>query len=147
MFATDADFQIIASRAAFVDAHLDELSDAGRAALSIDRAACRRHALTFTWPRCAEVLLEVESAKATARWASWVIEQPGGDVVEAASLAKATCTVAFLRAAQENVQIHGGIGFTYEAEPHLYYRRARSSETLLGDSAYHRARMLATKGI
>lgn len=102
--------------------------------------------------KCAEVLLEVESAKATARWASWVIDQPDvdvsdADVSEAASLAAATCNDAYLRAAQENVQIHGGIGFTFEAEPHLYYRRARSSEELLGDSAYHRARMLRAKGI
>jgi alkylation response protein AidB-like acyl-CoA dehydrogenase len=97
--------------------------------------------------KCAEVLLEVESAKASARWASWVVEQDGADLTEAASLAKATCTDAYLRAAQENVQIHGGIGFTFEGDPHLYYRRARSSEAMLGDSSYHRARMLQAHGI
>ena len=97
--------------------------------------------------KCAEVLLEVESARATSRWASWVIEQPDGDASEAASLAKASCSDAYLRAARENIQIHGGVGFTFEADPHLYYRRARSSEELLGDAAYHRSRMLKAKGI
>ncbi len=96
--------------------------------------------------KCAEVLLEVESAKATARWASWVLEQHD-DIAEAACLAKATSNDAYLQAARESLQIHGGIGFTYEADPHLDYRRARSSEELLGDSAYHRARMLQAKGI
>jgi alkylation response protein AidB-like acyl-CoA dehydrogenase len=97
--------------------------------------------------KCAEVLLEVESARATARWASWVIEHDEANLPEAASLAKATCSDAYLRTAQENLQIHGGIGFTFEAEPHLYYRRARSSEEMLGNPAYHRTRMLRAKGI
>lgn len=97
--------------------------------------------------KCAEVLLEVECARATARWASWVAEQDGDDLGEAASLAKASCTDAFLRAAHECVQIHGGIGFTFEADPHLYYRRARANEVLLGDPTHHRTRMLKAMGI
>ena len=57
-----------------------------------------------------------------------------------ASLAKADVSEAFVEVAEENLQIHGGLGFTWEQDPHLYLKRARSSHVLLGDPAYHRAR-------
>jgi alkylation response protein AidB-like acyl-CoA dehydrogenase len=96
--------------------------------------------------KCAEVLLEVESAKAAAAWAAWIAEQSPAELPQAASLAKALCCDAYLRAAAENIQIHGGIGFTWEADPQLYYRRARSNQTLLGDSTHHRARLVDALG-
>ena len=55
-----------------------------------------------------------------------------------ASLAKSRCSEAYSRAAAENIQVHGGIGFTWEHPAHLYFKRAKSSELLFGDPAYHR---------
>ncbi|MCZ6785303.1 MAG: acyl-CoA/acyl-ACP dehydrogenase [Proteobacteria bacterium] len=92
--------------------------------------------------KCAEVLLEVESARAAARWAAWVAEADPPGLAAAASIAKAVCGDAYLRAASESIQIHGGIGFTWEADPHLYLKRAKTNEILLGDPVHHRARLM-----
>ncbi len=94
--------------------------------------------------KAAEVMLELESARSAAYWSWWVAAQPGvsvTDLAEAASVAKATCNDAFLRAAAENVHIHGGVGFTWEFDCHLYYRRAKTAEFLFGDPIWHRARL------
>ena len=64
-----------------------------------------------------------------------------------ASLAKAYCSEAYFNAAAENIQIHGGIGFTWEHHAHLYFKRAKSSELLLGDAAYHRELLAQRLGI
>ena len=96
--------------------------------------------------KSAEVLLEVESAKSAAYYACWAAAEDSEELPLAASVAKSFCDDAFLRAAAENIQIHGGIGFTWEADPHLYYKRAKSSGALLGDAAYHRARIATLKG-
>jgi len=95
--------------------------------------------------KCAEVLLEVESAKATAYFAAWSAANDS-DLALAAALAKSMCDDAYRMAAAENIQIHGGIGFTWEADPHLYYKRAKANETLLGDPHYQRARIATAKG-
>jgi alkylation response protein AidB-like acyl-CoA dehydrogenase len=95
--------------------------------------------------KCAEVLLEVESAKCAAHFASWAAEQDE-DLALAAATAKAFCDEAYLRAAQESLHIHGGVGFTWEAEPHLYLKRAKASETLLGPPAWQRARIAQALG-
>ena len=87
---------------------------------------------------CAEVLLEVESARSAAYYAGWVAADDSDDLGEVASLAKAYCSSTYVRAAENNIQIHGGIGFTWEHDAHLYFRRAKSSELYLGDAAYHR---------
>jgi alkylation response protein AidB-like acyl-CoA dehydrogenase len=96
--------------------------------------------------KCAEVLLEVESARAASCYATWAAAEGSPDLPLAASVAKSFCGDAYLRAAAENVQIHGGIGFTWEAEPQLHYKRAMSSQTLLGDPTHHRARIAGWKG-
>jgi alkylation response protein AidB-like acyl-CoA dehydrogenase len=62
-------------------------------------------------------------------------------------LAKAYCSEAFCHVAAENIQIHGGIGFTWEHPAHLYFRRAKSSEMLLGTPTHHRERMLEELGL
>jgi alkylation response protein AidB-like acyl-CoA dehydrogenase len=95
--------------------------------------------------KCAEVLLEVESAKATAYYAGWAAENDE-ELALAASIAKSSCDDAYARASAENIQIHGGIGFTWEADPHLYFKRAKATETLLGNPFYHRARIAEQKG-
>ena len=100
--------------------------------------------------KAAEVMLELECARSAAYWSWWVASQPGSDtaaLAEAASVAKSVASDAFLRAAAENLHIHGGIGFTWEFDCHLYYRRAKVSEQLLGDSVAHRARLAERLGL
>ncbi len=96
---------------------------------------------------CAELLLEVESAKAASHWAAWVADESPTELREAASIAKSLASDAYLQAAATNLQIHGGMGFTGEGDSHLFYRRAKSSEVLLGDPVQHRARLASDLGI
>lgn len=99
--------------------------------------------------KCAEVMLELESARSVAYWSWWVASEPdveAGALAEAASVAKATCGDALARAAAENLQIHGGVGFTWEFDCHLFYRRARAADILFGDAVWHRARLAARLG-
>ena len=88
--------------------------------------------------KCADMLLEVESAKSAAYYAGWAAAEDSDELPVVASLAKAYCSDAYFHAAAENIQIHGGIGFTWEHDAHLYFKRAKSSELLLGDPTYHR---------
>jgi len=97
--------------------------------------------------RCAELLLEVEEARVAATWASWVASQDSDELARAASLAKALCGDAFLQAAADNLHVHGGMGFTWEADPHLYLKRARASAALLGDSIAHRRELADLLGL
>jgi alkylation response protein AidB-like acyl-CoA dehydrogenase len=100
--------------------------------------------------KCADMLLEVESAKSAAYYAAWAIAEGSDEVPVVTSLAKAYCSDAFASAATETIQIHGGIGFTWEHDAHLYYRRAKSTEQFLGSPAEHRdalaGRLLAGEG-
>ena len=88
--------------------------------------------------KCADMLLEVESAKSAAYYAAWCAAEMNDELPSVASLAKAYCSEAYFHCAAENIQIHGGIGFTWEHPAHLYFKRAKSSELLFGDPAYHR---------
>jgi alkylation response protein AidB-like acyl-CoA dehydrogenase len=88
--------------------------------------------------KCADMLLEVESAKSAAYYAGWCAAELNDELPACASLAKAYCSDAYFHAAAENIQIHGGIGFTWEHPAHLYFKRAKSSELLFGDPTYHR---------
>jgi alkylation response protein AidB-like acyl-CoA dehydrogenase len=87
---------------------------------------------------CADMLLEVESARSAAYYAAWAVAEDSDELPLVASLAKAYCSEAYFRAAADNIQIHGGIGFTWEHDAHLYYRRAKSSELMLGTPSEHR---------
>jgi alkylation response protein AidB-like acyl-CoA dehydrogenase len=95
--------------------------------------------------KCANMLVQVESARSAAYFAACTAAEDGEELPLAASLAKAYCSDAYFRCAAENVQIHGGIGFTWEHDAHLYLKRAKSSETLLGDASHHRE--LVARGI
>ncbi|WP_020120450.1 acyl-CoA dehydrogenase family protein [Streptomyces canus] len=86
----------------------------------------------------ADVLLEVESARAAANYALLASENEDPELPAVASLAKAFCSDACVQATQENIQVHGGIGFTWEHPAHLYLKRAKTSQLLFGDPAYHR---------
>jgi alkylation response protein AidB-like acyl-CoA dehydrogenase len=88
--------------------------------------------------KCADMLLEVESARSAAYYAAWAAAEGSDELPLVASLAKAYCSEAYVHVAAENIQIHGGIGFTWEHDAHLYYRRAKSSEMLLGSPTHHR---------
>ncbi|MGX1479984.1 UNVERIFIED_CONTAM: alkylation response protein AidB-like acyl-CoA dehydrogenase [Streptomyces canus] len=86
----------------------------------------------------ADVLLEVESARAAAHYALLASENEDPELPAVASLAKAFCSDACVQATEENIQVHGGIGFTWEHPAHLYLKRAKTSQLLFGDPAYHR---------
>src|SRR5258708_4009246 len=84
------------------------------------------------------MLLEVESAKSAAYYAGWAAAEDSDELPTVACLAKAYCSDAYFHAAAENIQIHGGIGFPWEPDAHLYFKRAKSSQLLLGDPTDHR---------
>jgi alkylation response protein AidB-like acyl-CoA dehydrogenase len=97
--------------------------------------------------KCADMLLEVESAKSAAYYAGWCAAELNDELPSVAALAKAYCSEAYFHATAENIQIHGGIGFTWEHPAHLYFKRAKSSELLFGDPAYWRELLAQRIGI
>jgi alkylation response protein AidB-like acyl-CoA dehydrogenase len=97
--------------------------------------------------KCTEILLEVESAKSVAYYAGWAAASRSAELAEVAALAKAFCSDAYIKAAAENIQIHGGIGFTWEHSAQLYYKRAKSSELLFGSAAYWREQLADRMGL
>jgi len=88
--------------------------------------------------KLANVLVLVENARSAALDAARAVADGRDDADLAASVAKAYCSDAYLRAAAENIQVHGGIGFTWEHSAHLYFKRAKSSQILLGSPGHHR---------
>jgi alkylation response protein AidB-like acyl-CoA dehydrogenase len=88
--------------------------------------------------KCADMLLRVESARSASYYAGWAASVHEPELPALASLAKAYCSDAYFHCAAESLQIHGGVGFSWEYDVHLYFKRAKSSETLLGDATYHR---------
>jgi alkylation response protein AidB-like acyl-CoA dehydrogenase len=97
--------------------------------------------------KCADMLLRVEPARSAALYAAWAAAEDSPEVPVVASLAKATCSEAYSHAAAENIQIHGGIGFTWEHDAHLYFKRAASSQLFLGDPAHHREHLADLIGV
>jgi alkylation response protein AidB-like acyl-CoA dehydrogenase len=97
--------------------------------------------------KCANLLVEIESGRSAAYHASAAVADPGLDASIAAALAKAYCSQAFTHAAKECIQIHGGIGYTWEHDAHLYLRRAKSSELLFGTPSRLRSRLASLVGI
>jgi alkylation response protein AidB-like acyl-CoA dehydrogenase len=97
--------------------------------------------------KCADMLVELEAAKSAAYYAAWAVSEDSDDAEESASIAKAYCTDAFYHCAAENIQIHGGIGFTWEHDAHLYFKRAKSSQLMFGSPQHHRTRLAALIGL
>jgi alkylation response protein AidB-like acyl-CoA dehydrogenase len=91
--------------------------------------------------RLADMMIEVEAAKSAAWYAACVAQEGGDELAEAAAIAKSHCCDAFFDCAANAIQLHGGIGFTWEHEAHLYFKRARASAMLLGSPAWHRERL------
>ncbi len=88
--------------------------------------------------KLADMLLETESARSATYYAAWAVDADAPDRTMAASMAKAYTSDAYRRAAGNGIQVHGGIGFTWEHDMHLYFKRAKASEVTLGDATYHR---------
>lgn len=97
--------------------------------------------------KCADMLMEVEMARSTGYYAMWAASEDNDELPISACMAKAYASDAFFHAAGENIQIHGGIGFTWEHDCHLYFRRAKASEIYLGDATYHRALLADRLGV
>jgi alkylation response protein AidB-like acyl-CoA dehydrogenase len=89
--------------------------------------------------KCADMLTEVELARSAAYYGAWAATEEENELPVAACIAKAWCSDSVIDVAGKNIQIHGGIGFTWEHDAHLYFRRAKSQEIYLGDATYHRA--------
>ncbi len=97
--------------------------------------------------RVADLAVEVEAAASTAYYASWAAADAPDELPVVAPLAKAVCTEAFFHVAAEAIQLHGGIGFTWEHNVHLYFKRATASRLLLGDACAQRRLVAERAGI
>jgi len=95
---------------------------------------------------CADMLVEVEFARSAVYNAAFADEEDPESASIAARMAKSYCSEAYLDAANRNIQIHGGMGFTWEHGAHLFFKRAKASQMLFGTPSYHRERMAASLG-
>jgi alkylation response protein AidB-like acyl-CoA dehydrogenase len=91
--------------------------------------------------QCADMYLETESARSAVYYAGWALEEKSPDAATAVSIAKMYASDAGRTVGNRGIQIHGGMGFTWENDVHLYYRRAKGSETAFGDATFHRERI------
>jgi alkylation response protein AidB-like acyl-CoA dehydrogenase len=91
--------------------------------------------------KCADMLVTVEAARSAAHYAAWAASEEPPELPLAVSVASAYCADAFFSVAAENIQIHGGIGFTWEHDAHLFFRRAKSSQLLFGSPDSYRDRL------
>jgi alkylation response protein AidB-like acyl-CoA dehydrogenase len=93
--------------------------------------------------RMADLVVAVESAASTAYYAAWVVAESPEELPVVAPLALAVCGDAAYRVAAETIQLHGGIGFTWEHGAHLYFKRATTIRLVLGDT--HEQRRLVAQ--
>ena len=91
--------------------------------------------------RCADMLVDVEGMRSSAYWAAWCLEVDDPDRTIAASTAKTWSGDASKRVMASSLQVHGGIGFTWEHDLHLYLKRAQLDQVSFGDAVWHRARL------
>ncbi len=97
--------------------------------------------------RCADLLLEVESHRSAVVYAAAAVAEDSPELPVVAALVKALGSDTYFHVAAENIQIHGGIGFTWEHDAHLFFKRAKASEIFLGDASYHRERLATRIGV
>ena len=88
--------------------------------------------------KLADMLVLSESGRSATYYAAWAVEADAPDRALASSMAKAYVSDAYRKVAGDGIQVHGGIGFTWEHDMHLYFKRAKASEVTLGDATYHR---------
>src|SRR6266545_940585 len=91
--------------------------------------------------RAADMLVDIENAKSLTYYAAWAVDENVPEAPLASSMAKAYVSDAYRKAAGAGIQLHGGIGFTWEHDLHLYFKRAKSSEFTFGDATYHREKV------
>ena len=87
------------------------------------------------------MLVYTESSRSAAYYAAYAVQESIPDASLAVSVAKAYASDAYREVGNRSIQVHGGMGFTWENDIHLYYRRAKASELVLGDATYHRERV------
>jgi len=95
----------------------------------------------------ADMYSESEQAVAALRFAAWAADEDPDEADNAASLAKIACSEAYAHVAAQTIQLHGGIGFTWEHDAHLYFKRARADNALFGDPARHRELLAQRLGL
>jgi alkylation response protein AidB-like acyl-CoA dehydrogenase len=97
--------------------------------------------------RCAQMLLEVEGARSLAYWAGWALDHDPPAAARAASMAKAYASDAGFRVTASALQVHGGIGFTWEHDLHFFLKRAKANAHAFGDARWHRERVAELSGV
>jgi alkylation response protein AidB-like acyl-CoA dehydrogenase len=96
--------------------------------------------------KCADMLVEVENAKSLTYYAAWAVDEKQADAPLAVSMAKSYASDASRKVSNAGIQLHGGIGMTWEHDLHLYMKRAKASEVAFGDATWHRERVAALMG-
>jgi alkylation response protein AidB-like acyl-CoA dehydrogenase len=91
--------------------------------------------------QCADMYLETESSRSAVYYAAWALQEQAPDAAIAAAIAKIYASDAARNVGNRGIQVHGGMGFTWENDLHLYYRRAKASETMLGDATFQREQL------
>jgi alkylation response protein AidB-like acyl-CoA dehydrogenase len=91
--------------------------------------------------QCVDMLILLEGSRSALYYAAWALSNNDPAASTAISVAKAYASEAYREAGNRAIQVHGGMGFTWENDAHLYYRRAKASESMFGDAAYHRERI------
>jgi alkylation response protein AidB-like acyl-CoA dehydrogenase len=97
--------------------------------------------------KCADMLVEVENAKSLTYYAAWAIDEKQPDAPLAVSMAKSYASDASRKVSNAGIQLHGGIGMTWEHDLHLYMKRAKASEVAFGDATWHRERVASLIGV
>jgi alkylation response protein AidB-like acyl-CoA dehydrogenase len=97
--------------------------------------------------RCAQMMLEVEGARSLVYWAAWALDNEPETAPRAASMAKAYASDAGFRVAASAIQVHGGIGFTWEHDLHFFLKRAKANAHAFGDARWHRDRVAELAGV
>ena len=97
--------------------------------------------------RCAQMLLEVEGARSLSYWAAWALDHEPSTALRAASMAKAYASDAGYRVTASALQVHGGIGFTWEHDLHFFLKRAKANAYAFGDARWHRDRVAELAGV
>ncbi len=97
--------------------------------------------------RCAQMLLEVEGARSLSYWAGWALDNEPTTGLRAASMAKAYASDAGFRVTGSAIQVHGGIGFTWEHDLHFFFKRAKANAHAFGDARWHRDRVADLAGV
>jgi len=96
--------------------------------------------------KCADMLVEIENAKSLTYYAAWAVDERDPEAEMAVSMAKAAASDAGRKVCAAGIQLHGGIGMTWEHDLHLYLKRAKADEVAFGDATWHRERIARLMG-